>query len=279
MDIAAFGDALRATLTDITSSARAFLPTLLGVVALLAGGWLLARILQRITARLTRRFDGLARRSHVEGALQRIGMQRPLSEVIGAFVFWVVFLFFIAGATEVLGLAVLSTWVTGLAFFLPRIVAGVLVLLAGVLVANLVRDAILAAAATANVSYGEALAQAVRTVLLAVAVLIAVNGLGIDLTVLNVALGVVLGATFGGVALAFGLGARTAVGNIIASHYVAQAYHAGQRVRIGDVEGRIVETTRTAVVIGTGEGRVLIPAQRFSEQPSVLLMEGSNAAT
>jgi small-conductance mechanosensitive channel len=275
MDIAAFGDALRATLTDITSSARAFLPTLLGVVALLAGGWLLARILQRITARLTRRFDGLARRSHVEGALQRIGMQRPLSEVIGAFVFWVVFLFFIAGATEVLGLAVLSTWVTGLAFFLPRIVAGVLVLLAGVLVANLVRDAILAAAATANVSYGEALAQAVRTVLLAVAVLIAVNGLGIDLTVLNVALGVVLGATFGGVALAFGLGARTAVSNIIGSHYLRQIVRVGQTVRLGAVQGEVEAITPTAVVLKNADGRVIVPAKEFSEAVSTLLRTGA----
>ena len=208
MDFATYSAALRATLTGIRDSARVFLPSFLGAVALVLGGWLLARLLRRVSIRLTRRFDGLARRSNVDDALQRIGVQRPFSEVIGGFVFWTVFLFFVAGATEALGLAVLSTLLTGVAFFIPRMVAALLILMAGLLVANFARDAIRTASFTANVAYGEALAQAVRTMLLAVAALIAVNELGIDVTILTVILAVVLGATFGGVALAFGLGAR-----------------------------------------------------------------------
>jgi hypothetical protein len=270
-----YGAALRATLTNITESARVFLPTLLASLALIAGGWLLALALQRLSARLARRFDGLARRSHVDGALQRIGIQRQLSDVIGGFVFWIVFLFFVAGATETLGLPVLSTWLTGLAFFLPRIAAALLVLLAGVLMANFARDAMLAASAAANIAYGEALAQVVRTVLMAVAVLIAVNELGIDVTILTVTLGVVLGATFGGVALAFGLGARTAVSNIIGSHYVRQVVRVGQNVRLGVVQGEVVSITPTAVVLKNGEGRLIVPAKEFNEVISTLLPEGS----
>lgn len=274
MDFATYSAALSATLTDITSSARVFLPSFLGAVGLLVGGWLLARLLQRVGTRLTRRFDTFARRSNVDGALQRIGVQRPFSELIGGFVFWTVFLFFIAGATEALGLAVLSTWLTGVAFFVPRIAAAILVILAGALVANFVRDAIRTASATANVGYGEALAQVVRTVLLAVAVLIAVNELGIDVTILTVALGVILGATFGGVALAFGLGARTAVSNIIGAHYLRQLLRVGQTVRLGVVQGEIEAITPTAVVLKNGDGRVIVPAKEFSEAVSTLLMKG-----
>lgn len=270
-----YGAALRATLTNITDSARVFLPTLLASAALIAGGWLLALALQRLSARLTRRFDGLARRTQVDGALQRIGIQRQLSDVIGGFIFWTVFLFFVAGATETLGLPVLSTWLTGLAFFLPRIAAALLVLLAGVLLANFARDAMLAASATANIAYGDALAQVVRTVLMAVAVLIAVNELGIDVTILTVTLGVVLGATFGGVALAFGLGARTAVSNIIGSHYIRKVVRVGQNVRLGGVQGEVVSITPTAVVLKNGDTQVIVPAKEFNEVISTLLAEGT----
>lgn len=275
MDLDTYGAALRATFANITDSARLFLPNFLGAVGLLLGGWLLALLLQRLSARVTRRFDGLARRSHVEGALQRIGVHRPLSEVVGAFVFWTVFLFFVAGATEAFGLPVLSTWLTGLAFFLPRIAAALLVLLAGVLIANFVRDAVLAASATANVAYGEALAHIVRTVLLSVAVLIAVNELGIDVTLLTVTLGVVLGATFGGVALAFGLGARTTVSNIIGSHYIRQIIRVGQTVRLGVVQGEVEAITPTAIVLRNDEGRVIVPAKEFSETVSMLPAVGA----
>lgn len=275
MDLDTYGAALRATFANITDSARLFLPNFLGAVGLLLGGWLLALLLQRLSARVTRRFDGLARRSHVEGALQRIGVHRPLSEVVGAFVFWTVFLFFVAGATEAFGLPVLSTWLTGLAFFLPRIAAALLVLLAGVLIANFARDAVLAASATANVAYGEALAHIVRTVLLSVAVLIAVNELGIDVTLLTVTLGVVLGATFGGVALAFGLGARTTVSNIIGSHYIRQIIRVGQTVRLGVVQGEVEAITPTAIVLRNDEGRVIVPAKEFNETVSMLPAVGA----
>ena len=271
MDIATFGAALRTTLTNITDSARMFLPSLLAATALVLGGWTLGMLLRRLTIRLTRRFDGIARRSHVDGALQRIGVDRALSDVFGSFVFWTIFLFFVAGATEALGLPVLSTWLTGVAFFLPRIVAALLISLAGILVANLARDAVRAASATANVAYGEALAQIIRTALVAVAVLIAVNELGIDVTILTVTLGVVLGATFGGVALAFGLGARTAVSNIIGSHYLRQMVRVGQTVRLGAIQGEIEAITPTAVVLRSGDGRVIVPAKEFNEVVSTLL--------
>jgi small-conductance mechanosensitive channel len=271
MDFATYGAALRTTLTNISDSARVFVPSLLASTALLLGGWALAVLFRRLTIRLTRRFDGFARRSHVDDALQRIGVSRPLSDVFGAFVFWTIFLFFVAGATEALGLPVLSTWLTGVAFFLPKIVAALLIVLAGILLANLVRDAVRAASATANVVYGEALAQIVRTALVSVAVLIAVNELGIDITILTVTLGVVLGATFGGVALAFGLGARTAVSNIIGSHYLRQMARVGQSVRLGAVEGEIEAITPTAIVLKTADGRVIVPAKAFNEIISTLL--------
>jgi small-conductance mechanosensitive channel len=270
MDIGIYGAALRATLTNITDSARAVLPNLLGAAALLLAGWLLALVLRRLTQRLTRRFDGLARRTEVDGALQRLGLHRALSDVFGGFVFWAVFLFFVAGATEAFGLPVLSTWLTGVAFFLPRIIAALLILVGGVMLANLARDGVRAASATANVAYGEALAQIVRVALLSVAVLIAVNELGIDVTILTATVGVVLGATFGGVALAFGLGARTAVSNIIGSHYIRQVVRVGQTVRVGAVEGEIEAITPTAVVLRNAAGRVIVPAKEFNEVVSTL---------
>jgi hypothetical protein len=271
MNLATYGAALRATLGDLAASARVYLPHLLGAFALLAAGWMLGRLLQRWSLHLTRRFEGLARRSNVDETLQRIGVSRSFSEVIGSFVFWTVFLFFVAGATEVLGLAVLSTWLAGFAFFLPRIVAAALVLLAGLLVANLSRDGIRAAGATADLAYAEPLAQIVRAMILGVTVLIAVNELGIDVTILTVTLAVMLGGTFGGAALAFGLGARTAVSNIIGSHYVRQLVRVGQTVRVGAVEGEVEAITPTSVVLRSTDGRVIVPAKEFSETISTLV--------
>jgi hypothetical protein len=48
----------------------------------------------------------------------------------------------------------------------------------------------------------------------------------------------------------------------------------GQIVRIGDIEGEIVEITQTGVFIAAPAGRVLVPGQRFSEEASILVAGG-----
>jgi RNase P/RNase MRP subunit p29 len=51
-------------------------------------------------------------------------------------------------------------------------------------------------------------------------------------------------------------------------------YRVGQTVRVGEIEGRILRTTSTSVVLDTKSGQVQLPASIFSEQPSVLVAEG-----
>ena len=75
-------------------------------------------------------------------------------------------------------------------------------------------------------------------------------------------------------ALAFGLGSATAVGNIIASHYVQQMFKAGQVVRVGDDEGSIREITPTSVILDSKDARVVVPAKRFSEMIVALKIGG-----
>jgi small-conductance mechanosensitive channel len=85
---------------------------------------------------------------------------------------------------------------------------------------------------------------------------------------------IVAGSTFGAMALAFGLGSGPTVSNIIASYYLHKTYRVGQAIRIGDVRGTILEISPTSVALETAEGRVTVPAKRFTEEISVLLTGG-----
>ena len=106
------------------------------------------------------------------------------------------------------------------------------------------------------------------------AVLIAVAELGIDIALLTALLSVMLLAVLGAFSLAFGLGAREAVSNIIGAHYVRQTFEIGRQVRIGDVEGTIAAITATSVIMQSPGGQVVIPAKLFNETMSVLVTRG-----
>jgi hypothetical protein len=85
-------------------------------------------------------------------------------------------------------------------------------------------------------------------------------------------LGVSSAALLFGFTLAFGLGARTLVSNLIAAHHLREVLEPGQEIRIGDWEGTVLEVSATAVVLDTQEGRTSVPAKLYQEQAVVMLL-------
>jgi len=275
MDYGQWVDALNNSFDLFVQRVGAHLPNFLGAMLLVLGGWLLGRLLRAAIIRLSARLDGLLQLQGNSYFFTKLGMERPASALIGGIVFWLVFLVFFTAATETLGLPVLATWLSGVSYYLPRILVAALIVLAGLLAGNLARDAITATANAAGVAYAELLGRAVYVIILLVAVVTGVDQMGIESRFLTVTITIVIAALIGGAALAFGLGSRTTVSNIIAAHYLRQSYRVGYTVKIGAVQGRIVEITPTAVILDGPEGRVMVPAKDFSEVASVLVTKGN----
>jgi small-conductance mechanosensitive channel len=263
-----WNDGLSAAMRNVSGH----LPSLLSAFALLLAGYLIARLLRRWTGALAVASLGrLPGATAVRVALERTGMQKTLPPVLGAAVFWTVMLVFAAAAVEVLGLPGVAGIADRLAYYVPQVIAAILILFVGYLAGNLAYGAVSGAAVSLHVAYANALGRAAQATVLLVATVIAIDQVGIDSTFLIVILTIIMATTLGGAALAFGLGCGTAVSSIIACYYVTKAFRLGEHVRIAGWEGRIVEIAPTSVVLQTADGRVFIPAKKFGEETSTLL--------
>ncbi len=252
----------------------AFLPALLGALVLILAGWLVGRLLAWVVRRLVSALlTRLARRPRFHGAIEGSGVAKQIPDVIAGFVFWVVLIFFIAAAMETLGLPVVTASLSRVAYFLPNVLAALVIVFAGVIVGKMLGNAVARGASGAGTALGATIGTTVRGTVILVAVVVAMEQVGIQADVLIVIVAVVVGTALAGAGLAFGLGARTAVSNIIASHYIAQFYRVGQTVRVAGIEGKIIETTPTSVFLAGADGRVMIPSRTFSETASVLVTE------
>ncbi len=261
------------SVTDVGQWLAANQPRIVAAAVLLALGVLLAflgRLLAvRTVSAIERAVPGRAFRTSFGG----IARERRVADIVGGVVFWGVLLFFIATAADALGLPLLTNVVASFSLFVPRVFAAVLILVVGLVIGSLVRGAISATATGAGSSFGPGLGQLVRIAIVTSAVLIAMGELGIDIALLTAFFSVALAALLGGFALAFGLGARTAISNIIGSHYLRKTFEIGQSVRIGDVEGVIADLTATTVVLDVPDGRMVVPAKQFGEMPATLLIK------
>jgi hypothetical protein len=263
----------RATVLEGLDAFVGYLPYLLGALTLFVVGWLVARLLRalfmRVGAGLNRLLDSVAQPL---GA-RRLRLAQPIIALIGNVIFWVVVLIFAATAARVGRLDAFTAWLDRIVAYLPTLLAGGLIALAGYLVSTLIRDVVSATVASTGSGQADLFGFVAQSAVFLSAVVIGLDQIGIDVTLLITLLGIVVGGSLLGIVFAFGFGARTFVGNLIAAQQLRRVLEPGSVVRIGDEEGQVLEITSTSVVLVSSKGRLMVPAKVFQEQTTLIVAD------
>ena len=257
----------------LIQSAVEYLPQLSAAILVLVIGWIVARLLRALTLRLAKGADRLARSAGLTSAMEARKLRVSTAAILAEVVYWIVILIVIAVATNQLGLRMFAHWLDQLVSQLPNILSGIAIIVAGVVIANLVKDAVAAFTQSMPRAQGAALARAAQVVTLIVLALMGIDQIGIDVTVVTTVVAIMVGAFLGGLSLAFGIGARSFVGDLLGMRYLGSEYRIGERIRIDGIEGTVVEKKPTALLIETSEGQVKIPGKRFGESFTLLVRE------
>ena len=258
--------ALEQATATTTGWLLAHLPNFLGALALLLLGWLLARVLRFATRRGAAVLDALVTR----GTGQARWRPGRSATVLGTVVYWVVLLFFVTAATQVLGLQTFTDWLARILDHLPALAAGLLIVVAGYVLSGFVGDLVRATATALAPPQRLALARLAQGATLVAALLVGADQIGLKVTWVAILAAVVVATVLGAAAVAVSLGARGYVANLIGAFYLRQALQPGQRVRVAGHAGRIVEVTATSLVLETDAGRVLLPARVYHDEAIVV---------
>jgi len=253
----------------IRDSLIAILPKLILAIVVFAFGFLVARLTEWAVKRLLNYVNGLINEKFRD-KIQYINFG-PSAIFISKTFFWIIFVFFLILGTEILDLSIINAWLGSVLTYLPRVLAAFLIVFVGIIAGRMVGKLIASAAAQVAISYGNIIGKIVQYTILITSIIIAVDQIGIDIAFLTQLISIVLAALVFGAALAFGLGAKTSVSNILASYYIHKHYKEGDFVKINDTEGRIIKIGNTAVLLESEAGRVTIPSKEFNEVKSVLI--------
>jgi len=270
--LASWGSALVDWFRDLGNQIATYLPNLLGALVIILAGWVLAKLLRNLARRLAVSLDRLFERVGRIRGTQHNAFTPISAGMLGGVVFWLTILVSLTAATQVLGLAAFTEGLKRVLGYLPTLLAGGLIVLAGFLLSAVARD-LLATAAPARFPERVLLGRAVQVAIIVTAVVIGADQVGIDVTFLVVLTAVVVATVGGAVAAAVSLGARSFVANLIGARYLRQAYRPGQRLRVAGFEGRILDLTATSLILETPEGRVAIPSKIFHDEAIVLRMD------
>lgn len=189
-------------ITDMIGDVIAFLPRLIGALVVLLIGWILGRILAGLVRRVVDRVElDQAVLDTPLGAMLG-GTERAVSKSFGTLTRWFVYALAILAAADVLAIQLLSEWINTAVSYLPAFVAGLLIIVLGFVVADFVGDAMTRTRAATQSRYTDWFATGTQFFLYFVAIVIGLDTMGIDVSILYVFAR----------ALAWGLAAAVAIG-------------------------------------------------------------------
>lgn len=247
----------------------AFVPQLLGALLLILLGWLVAWLISKLTLSFVQLINRLL--TLLPPTLlrdKRLQIQASHARIVSRVMFWMVMLFFLAAAASFLGLVFFANWLSAFLSYLPSLLSGFLIILGGYLLGNLVSTMARAGAESAGLPNPLWIGTAVRFAIIFTALLIGVEQLGINIQFIT-NLVIVLTAMFCfGLALAFGRGSQDFIANVIGARQAHKHCRLREFMRIGDIEGILVEITDTMLVLETRDGRTLLPAKHYLHQSS-----------
>ncbi|ERI52439.1 mechanosensitive ion channel domain-containing protein [Pseudomonas sp. NPDC077186] len=264
MELDPWTQSLIAAMTALWTKVAGFIPNLFVALVLVLLGFVVAKLLDTLLSKLLGKvgLDRLMMGTGLTKLLARVGIQASVSTLIGKIVYWFVLLIFLVSAAESLGLQRVSATLDVLALYLPKVFGAALVLLAGVLLAQLVSSLVRGAAEGVGLDYAHGLGRVAQGLVIIISISVAIGQLEVKTDLLNNVIAIVLISVGLAVALALGLGSREIASQILAGIYVRELYQVGQQVQVGEVEGQIEEIGTVKTILLTDAGELVSVANR-----------------
>lgn len=195
------------------------IPKMLLALAVLIAGFIVAKVLERLTDGLLRRIglNRLLDRGGVLQAVERSGARVNPTRLLSKLVFWLGMFAVVLAAANVLGLESVAAVVGNLVSYIPSVITAIVIIVAGILLGQFVGGLI--ATSIGSIHGGRALARAGQGGVIIIATFMALQELGIATDIVTTAFAILFGAMALAMALAFGLGNRDLAGDITREWY------------------------------------------------------------
>lgn len=182
-----------------------FLPNIIAAIIILIIGWILGRVLGRIVAGILDRVgvDDALRKTAAGTHIEKSGLS--IVRLFDLIVRWLIYLIAILAAVGVLQIAPLTAAVGAIVAYIPNIIAFILILVVGIILIDWLMDFLENMGETRKIEGFGMIAMVLRAFLYFVVVVLALQQLLIDLSIIYV---FVVPLAWG---LALGLGAAIAI--------------------------------------------------------------------
>jgi hypothetical protein len=254
------------SLNEIIKDIVQALPSIFAAILIIFFGWLITKGILYLLKKVLKvvKIDDLSGLINNKNLLGRTKIKIDLVKLITGFVKWFIYLVLLIVVSDILDWKIISTEIGNLLRYLPKLFGAVILFMIGLYIANFLRNTIKGLFESLDLIGSKIISSMVFYLIAILVTITALNQAGIDTKIITNNITLIIGAFFAAVALAFGLGSKDVVGDLLRSYYVKKNYEIGQQITIEDISGTIESIDNISVTIKTTKGKTILPIKDVS---------------
>lgn len=258
---------LRNTFQLLISQFVIFIPRFLGCLIILVIGYFVARGVKIIVSQVLSRvgFDRIGDRLNEISIIKQLNTEIKLSSIVAKILYYYILLIFLTFAADTLGIDTITKMVMSLVTFIPKVIAGAVMLQVGVMLSDWIKIAIVSLCKSFNIASAKLIGNIAFGFFLIITLLTALGQIGVETKLLESSFIIIIGGIIVAFALGYGIASKDVLANIISSFYTKSHFEEGQKIRINEVEGVIIAMDKTSVTLlnESNSNKTIIPLQLF----------------
>jgi len=244
------------------------LPKLALALMILIIGWIIAKIISGIIRKLLVKMplDEAAEKLNSIDLVQKTNIKIIPSTVLAKIVYYIILLFAVVAATDVLSMEAISNLITDIIAFIPRVLVAGIVLLIGVFIADFIKDIITTVCQSLGIPSAKMIGGFVFWFIFLTALVSAMGQAGIETDFIMSNLSLLLAGGVFAFALGYGIASRDMMANFLASFYSKDKVHIGDKITLDGVTGEVIDLDNNSLTLQTEDRRIFIPLKKLSSE-------------
>lgn len=268
MTFSLFNLNLPGVLGDLVSGFINGVPNFISAIAIILIGLFVSKLVAKMVRKLLEslKVDTLGEKLNEIDVVAKSNVEIKLSAFFSKIIYYVLVLFFLVMATDVLNMPAVSDLVASIFKFIPNVIAALLFLIIGLLIADFIRNVVLTACTSLGIPSAKLIAGFIFYFLLINVVISALGQAQINTEFLSQNISLVIGGGVLAFAIGYGFASKNVVANYLASFYSKDKIAIGDKITIENVTGTVDHIDKSSFVLKTDSSKIIFPLSKITSE-------------
>ncbi len=236
-------------------------PNFVSAIVIIIIGLILSKVIMKMLRKVLQKIgvDKLGQKLNEIDVIASSNIEIKLSEFFSKVIYYVLLLFFLVMATDVLNMPAVSSLVTGIFNFIPNVIAALIFLIIGLLISDFIRNLVYTACNSLGIPSARLISSFLFYFLLINVIISALSQAKINTEFLSQNISLVIGGGVLAFAIGYGFASKNIVANYLASFYSKDKIKIGDKITVNNVTGIVEKLDKSSFSLKTDNSEVIFP--------------------